>query len=308
MLKGIHSFLKKFYRSRGFTIIELLFVVAIIGVLFALSLSTYQKRADGAKVQKAAAQMEQILQAAVIYHADHNCWPAGNFTEENHPPTDCPPNPEPGPSNPLAPYLPSGSTPSPWAIKTDANVNFDYSYGPINYDETIKKYNLYKVSLTLPSSLSYLTKRIAALLPIATVDNDNTVTAQTGPSPLPGNPIPPESMITVLDIGTAYFDGSTCKTDKNVCVQTVNKTITKVCPSNTTMTIVTNFIRIDMSSPQAPNSQNMLSVEEIETALYNDHKSVDIILRKKLLSTFTLGKGGSWGQDHVYYLIYCIPN
>jgi len=61
----------------GFTLIEVLFVVAILAVTAALGLDFYQQTAESSKVDNTALQMQQILQAGSTYYiAQGNVWPA----------------------------------------------------------------------------------------------------------------------------------------------------------------------------------------------------------------------------------------
>ena len=63
--------------SRGFTVIELLFVVAIIGVLAALALPSLTAQASKAKGTEAVLQLEKIAKDATTYHATTGHFPVG---------------------------------------------------------------------------------------------------------------------------------------------------------------------------------------------------------------------------------------
>jgi len=62
-------------RTLGFTLIEILFVIAILSVIASFGISMLQKRAQQTKVEKTALQVQQIFQAALAWHADKNEWP-----------------------------------------------------------------------------------------------------------------------------------------------------------------------------------------------------------------------------------------
>jgi prepilin-type N-terminal cleavage/methylation domain-containing protein len=62
-------------KKSGFTLIELIFVLAIIGVTLTLGLSYITKLAERTKEKTTALQMQQILQAGMTYYVKNNKWP-----------------------------------------------------------------------------------------------------------------------------------------------------------------------------------------------------------------------------------------
>jgi len=67
-------------RSTGFTLIEVIVVIAILGLLAASALplfATYRQRASGAEAQ---AMVKQILEAQIIYYLEHNSFFPDNAT------------------------------------------------------------------------------------------------------------------------------------------------------------------------------------------------------------------------------------
>src|SRR4051812_11428660 len=62
----------RFVRSRAFTLVELLTVIAIIGILAALIIPTLGSVREKAQRAVDANNLREILKAAQIYAADHN--------------------------------------------------------------------------------------------------------------------------------------------------------------------------------------------------------------------------------------------
>lgn len=141
--------MSKKHKILGFTLIEILFVIAIISVMASLGISVLQQRSQQLKVQKTALQMQQILQAGMAFKADSatSDWPvSGDTTFETK-------------------YLPVNSTYNPWGTAV-------YSYGPVTPDK--KKFF---VSTVTPSAK--IATQIVALLPNAATQGDDLKTAYT---------------------------------------------------------------------------------------------------------------------------------
>jgi prepilin-type N-terminal cleavage/methylation domain-containing protein len=75
-------------KNSGFTLIELIFVIAIISVTITLGISYMSKLAERTKEKTASLQIQQILQAAMTYYVQNQKWPdnadtsnAGDFKD-----------------------------------------------------------------------------------------------------------------------------------------------------------------------------------------------------------------------------------
>ena len=64
--------------QKGFTLIELMIVIAIIGILAVIALPAYQDYTARDQISEAISLMEGQKSAVVEYYADKGAWPTGN--------------------------------------------------------------------------------------------------------------------------------------------------------------------------------------------------------------------------------------
>lgn len=67
------------HRNAGFTIVELLAVLLIIGILSGVATPRLLKGASGADLEATVSHLKTIVLAAEIYYNDHGAWPDGQL-------------------------------------------------------------------------------------------------------------------------------------------------------------------------------------------------------------------------------------
>ena len=157
-LKFLDSRLRGNDNCLGFTLLELLLVIVILGIMASMGIALYQRNAVDMKVQKTSSQIQQIMQAASAYYSDNGCWPGSTLCTTNPPSFNN--------------YLPAGINTNPWGNA--------YKW---NAQSSGQKFQVYSGNLPSPTFITQLT----ALLPNAAVDpaNSNQVLAEiTTPTPL----------------------------------------------------------------------------------------------------------------------------
>lgn len=85
----MNSLRRQFRPCRAFTLVELIVVIAIIGVLASVVIVRYAGKTDQAKVAAAKAQLSQIEGAVIEFQANCNRMPT-SLDELVNKPGDCP--------------------------------------------------------------------------------------------------------------------------------------------------------------------------------------------------------------------------
>ena len=123
-------------RNAGFTLLEILVVVMIIGLLMSVIASRFIGRAQEAQVTLAATQLRQLEQALEVYRLDNGRYPSQNQGLEA---LVRAPRSEPLPRNyPPGGYVRTDGSVDPWGVTYQYvtpgehnSFSFDlFSYGP----------------------------------------------------------------------------------------------------------------------------------------------------------------------------------
>jgi prepilin-type N-terminal cleavage/methylation domain-containing protein len=64
--------------TRGFTLVELMIVVVILGILSAIAIPKFRDVSESAKTASCRSNMRTIAGALQLYRAEHNEYPPGN--------------------------------------------------------------------------------------------------------------------------------------------------------------------------------------------------------------------------------------
>jgi prepilin-type N-terminal cleavage/methylation domain-containing protein len=147
-------------KQQGYTLIELLLVIAIISMISAFAIVAYRQNTENNRIDQAALEMQQVLEAAISYNVSSSAgaWPNAN----NALPNCVPPNLN---DDFIKIYLP--------------NQNFISNFGSnFCWDKVTNNPSLFWVALKMPYTdlnRNYqLANRIAAHLPSGVAITDPT--------------------------------------------------------------------------------------------------------------------------------------
>jgi len=152
-------------KTKAFTLIEMMLVIAVIAIIAMFSLMMYQKNAKTARIDKAAVEMQHILEAALAYNVDKGEWPTPRSDE------DCSSTQPDTADQFVKNYIPNQDAQSSYGSYFCWSPTGITSGGESD-DHTGQR--LFWVAMKVPDNDTQLAKRVAARLPNAIVTSDLT--------------------------------------------------------------------------------------------------------------------------------------
>lgn len=154
--------------ERGFTLIEMMLVLVIIGGIIFMGINYFQQRTMQLRIERTATQMQQILNAGLAFYIAEGRWP-NNIDELR------------------GKYLPYAKLPNPWFVSTtnpDLNQPIFSDYGATQWNQSPANFYVWKGIVTEDGQQTLnAANAIAGLLPNSYLTRD-----AKGGFPIDGTP------------------------------------------------------------------------------------------------------------------------
>ena len=305
--------------QQGYTLIELLLVIAILSVMSSLAVLSYRNNADDNRMDQTALEMQQVLEAAIAYNVATNHWPNKNAeTPDCHPP----------------------DTNDPFIINFLPNANYTSNYGNAfcwsAKDPADAASSLFWVALKMPFSdkarnLQFAT-HIAAHLPNATVLTDpkegNTLCTNTSENCYVraevALPMAENSHAQIIGLG--YCDPTKPNpqlgsTNDITCIHNSpadHYTINFTCPTgeNGQVYLVPNFYKAAALAQADPSTiittlgtrTDTNTCVSTASNVYNCPVTISALYDSESYSVVGAGGGGNPGTIGATYIAYCVKS
>ncbi|MCH9644372.1 MAG: type II secretion system GspH family protein [Gammaproteobacteria bacterium] len=244
-------------KTLGYTLIELLLVIAIISLIAALGILAYRRYFFTQRVEKVSLEMQHVLEAAMAFNVDHQgSWPDANQATPNCIPVSS--------SNTFVrDYLPQGR-------RDNATTSFGnhYCWSAVQSGShevgtsTQNASRLFWVAVRVPNGDRNLAERIAARLPDTIVTSDPTSTASPAPACAASggecyvrSEITQPSQVSNQQSGAHVVAIGKCRTDQTGPLQNSGG---GSCAQNVTGTGSTNQFRVTFTA--CPSGQPEIAV------------------------------------------------
>lgn len=194
---------KKHHQKRGFTLLETLIIITIIGILVAIGLTSYTNIQARARDTKRKNDLDSLQEAVELYHLDYDTYPASALIDWGGSFTD-------GSTVYMAevPQDPSGNTYVYEYLEVEDGYRLYSTLENVNDEDFSGWYYSDDIDCEADNACNYVITSTNVPDPISQVEPDvdptatpTTVPPTTTPVPPTSTPVPPTSTPTLINCG-----------------------------------------------------------------------------------------------------------